>query len=476
MPMLNLLRASRRRVPVSNPDDDLAWAVSEFAPLHPRMERYKLYRNYYEGVHPVAYASDKWRNQFWRLFRHFSLNLCSSVVDVQADMLEIVGFTSSAATVGVAHATDPLDTSKPRAVVNDPLAADAWNAWERNGMDVLSDQVHRDAFLYGDGFLMAQPGDNGLALWPQQPHSMAVRYSQDVPPFIECAAKVWYQDNKTVRLNVYSLDAVRRWTAIVDEGVPLAPQQFSLLSIDPNPLEDRVPVFHFPNKAVGMYGTSELRDVLPVQDELNKIVMDMIVAMEFQAFRQRWVAGIELETDEGGRPIPPQHGPGEIFTFPSAEDIKVGEFAQGEIGPFIAAKNAAEADIARVSGIPLHYFFVTTGEAASGEALKTAEFRFARKAARHKRIFGRRWESVVAALASSPPQDFNAVWANLSPRSDAEQGVYLLQKKAMGVPNAQLQKELGYDDDQIAVFHEVVGETAPEHPSVSPAGGAGPVS
>ena len=34
---------------------------------------------------------------------------------------------------------------------------------------------------------------------------------------------------------------------------------------------------------------------MPVQDGLNKSVLDMLVAMEFSAFRQRWAAGIEVD-------------------------------------------------------------------------------------------------------------------------------------------------------------------------------------
>jgi hypothetical protein len=59
----------------------------------------------------------------------------------------------------------------------------------------------------------------------------------------------------------------------------------------PNPY-GVVPVFHFANNAdLGMTGRSELEAAMPVQDGLNKSVLDMLVAMEFSAYRQRWAAG-----------------------------------------------------------------------------------------------------------------------------------------------------------------------------------------
>ena len=59
-----------------------------------------------------------------------------------------------------------------------------------------------------------------------------------------------------------------------------------------------MPVFHFANNAdVGCHGLSELAAAIPIQDGLNKSILDMLVAMEFSAFRQRWVAGIEVDND-----------------------------------------------------------------------------------------------------------------------------------------------------------------------------------
>ncbi|MCV4684362.1 phage portal protein, partial [Escherichia coli] len=59
-----------------------------------------------------------------------------------------------------------------------------------------------------------------------------------------------------------------------------------------------IPVFHFANNpGIGNFGSSELEAVMPIQDGMNKAVLDMLVAMEVSAYRQRWAAGIEIQFD-----------------------------------------------------------------------------------------------------------------------------------------------------------------------------------
>jgi hypothetical protein len=51
-------------------------------------------------------------------------------------------------------------------------------------------------------------------------------------------------------------------------------------------------------------GQSDLKKVIPLQDAINKLATDMIVASEYAGFRQRWATGIEIPTDpETGQPL-----------------------------------------------------------------------------------------------------------------------------------------------------------------------------
>lgn len=455
--------------------EDLKWACDELKGSNKRIAAYRTYEKYYDGDHPLAFATRKFRSVFWGIFSKFADNLCESVVDIQAERLELVGFTSN---------SKGADTA----------GKDAWDRWEENDMDLVADEVHKDALLYGDGFTIV--GDDG-ELWAQEPCQMAVRYSEDTPGLIEVAAKIWPNADKTLNLNLYYSDHVEHYkTSRPLSGTTVIKPQLFAPDGDDTPTK-AMAVQHFPNRAYSAYGRSELAPVLPLQDALNKSVIDTIVAMEYQAFRQRWVTGVDVEIGDDGKPknVQAAHGPGEYNAFPG-ENVQVGEFGQMEVAGLMSVVDGFRAEVARVCGIPLHYFYVGSGGASeTGEALKTSETRFTRKGKRQQRAFGKGWENALAAAlvaagdvegSAAATLDLNAVWEPVTPRSDSEKLDVLIKKQAIGIPNNQLQKEAGYDDDQIeefakapppkAVAKTTEEEGSPNDPGTDPPGPAAPVS
>jgi hypothetical protein len=456
---------------------DLQWALDELAVQTIRLKAYQSYLDYYEGKHPLAFATDKYRTTFWRLFSRLSDNLCLSVVDVQTERLEIVGFTSNRARE--VEETDPEDEGTVIATrLVDPPAEEAWNLWEQQDLDLVADEAHRDAVMYGDGFLMA--GDDGR-LYPQEPRQMAVRYSSSRPGELEAGAKMWLETNDHWRVTVYLPGVVERWESINphQEGIPTPEREQSYRLLSRDAAAARVPIIHFANKKFSGYGASELEPVLPIQDALNKALCDLVVAMEYQAFKQRWITGVEVEIDpDTGQPkaFRADHGPGHFLAIPG-EDVDVGEFDAADMGPFLSVIRDLRGEIARVTGIPLHYFFVTSAESPSGEALKVGEMRFTKKTKKQQRLFGRQWERALAmsldlsdsAVEVDDELDLNAVWSDETPRSESEVMDVLSKKMAIGVPIEQLQKEAGYDDDQIASWAK---QRAANAPDVEPDDGA----
>src|SRR5213078_183591 len=112
---------------------------------------------------------------------------------------------------------------------------------------------------------------------------------------------------KFVRINLFCADRIEKYISrSKSEGsVPDAGEFTPLGDAVANPY-GIVPVFHFANNAdIGKPGRSELEAAIPIQDGLNKAVLDMLVAMEFTAFRQRWAAGIEIEYGEDGKAVSP---------------------------------------------------------------------------------------------------------------------------------------------------------------------------
>jgi hypothetical protein len=222
----------------------------------------------------------------------------------------------------------------------------------------------------------------------------------------------------------------------------------------PNPY-GVVPVFHFGNNAgIGEFGTSELTNIIPLQDGLNKSICDRLVAQEFIAYPQRWATGLEIDKDPTtGAPIPPFiPGVDRLWGVEDA-DVKFGEFAQARISEFIAGEVDWLHKIAAVSGIPLHYLVHQSGGWPSGESMKTAEARLIAKVMDRQLAFGNVWENALAfalRIARKPETALVALWSDPTPRNERDHAAMLTMKRAVGVSAKQVMREFGYSDEEIA--------------------------
>lgn len=428
--------------------------------------RYRIFENYYNGDHPLTFATDKFRDAFGYLFQAFADNLCPAVVDSLNDRLRITGFSSSNARTSTETITvdvpngEPIE--RPRVIVDDPASDEVTGIWRHNRMDLRAIEVTREAIKKGDSYVIVWPdGEGRVAIWPQKAQEMYVEYSSETPGVIEFASKCWAEwiDRKRyIRVNLFYPDHVEKYiTSNEAKALPEKSDSFVLYPDDPGGLNPygKVPVFHFANLAMYAPGISALKDAVPIQDALNKSVCDMLVAMEFAAFKQRYAIGVEVElNEETGKPekLPFQSGPGNIWTSPDS-DTKFGEFSETDLDKFLNVSEKFRAQIARVTGTPLHYFFITTGDFPSGEALKSAEGRFINKIEEAQTNFGNIWEDVVqfARYIETGSEDatFDCVWKSAAPKTEAEIADIATKKQAVGVSKSQNLKELGYDDDTI---------------------------
>jgi hypothetical protein len=471
---------------------DVSWALGQFRDDQ-RLARYKLAHSYYLGDHRLLFATARFRSVFGAMFQALADNLCPAVVDSVADRLELLAFTSTAA-------TQNEDTSgeAARLAVSDAPAAAAMRVWQENRMDLRATEVHREALLSGDGYALVWPDDVSQEplIWPQKSHEIAVRYSNEKPGELDLAAKMWRRPDSKLQMNLYYPDRIEKYESksTLRSGGNELPVSYSAAHFQPVgaldvPVPDsfepaaatvpnpfgRVPVFHFPNRRLYAYGISELLDVIPLQDALNKTICDMLVAQEFSAYRQRWVTGLEVEVDEStGRPKSPpfEHGADRIFAA-SDPETKFGEFQAADLTQFIEVQESFRSEIARVSGTPLHYLFITRGDFPSGEAMKSAEARFTRKLKDRQAAFGNVWEDVLAfALRITGDMDaetrLSAVWDDAAPTSEKDRAETLILKKNLGVSRSVLLRELGYTDQQIdLIMREQPGLPAQTTPTAA---------
>jgi hypothetical protein len=143
-------------------------------------------------------------------------------------------------------------------------------------------------------------------------------------------------------------------------------------------------------------------------------------------------------------------------------------------------QESLRSEIARVSGVPLHYLFITRGDFPSGEAMKSAEARFSRKFMDRQGGFGSAWEDALEfalrieadRLPASQVDELEISigWESATPRSEEELARTMVLKRTGGVSRRQRLKEWGYTDD---VIEEMLTEE-PDEPPPAPEATASP--
>lgn len=391
--------------------------------------RYTKPERYYRGQHDLAYATEKFENAFGSLFREFAMNLCPAVCDAVRDKLRITGFKVQSS--GVQSSSFSLSCSDHQPLPPEPHAeASTLNIWHRNRMQLRSGEVHREALVSGDAYAIVWPDDEGkAAIYPNRAASVSVVYDEDRPGRIIRAAKFWRTADKHTRLNLFYPDRIERYiTAKPGEAtlpdhrdfVPFVQSSgvqsssFSLPADDLQASRQRkhaeaytlnnpfgiVPVFHFANNAdLGAFGRSELESAIPVQDGLNKSVLDMLVAMEYSAYRQRWASGIEIDLDNEGNLIAPFKAGVDHLWVTQNPEARFGDFGTANLDQFLKVKDSFRIDMASVTGTPMYYLLPHTRGFPSGEAILRAESRFIAKVRDRQFAFGQTWSDIMQFAA-----------------------------------------------------------------------------
>lgn len=485
--------------------------------LRLRQPIYNHYANYYDGNHDLRISVEKMRNTFGYLFCTFADNLMPTVVDSMAERLEVTGFDLKSQKNNDRQVMLPLN---PHTLPNSPnydanntqngnnggnnnngngssrnganrnngansngvefetldlpqqqktIADKAWDLWDTCRMQEVQIQVYLETLISGDSYVVVwpnpkQPGK--VCVHPQKASEFYMEEDRENPGMPLYAAKVW-REKKRIRVTLYFDDRIEKYISIEGRKDPKRDTDFEhYIAVTngetedwplPNPYK-RVPAFKFSNKSrMGGMGKSELKDVIPLQDALNKALMDLMVAMEFAALQQRWATGIEVQKD----PVTGESKSGfesgmDKLWYSSAPDAHFGEFAAADLNAFIQVHDSLRLEIARISRTPLHYFTIQTGNAPSGAALRTIEKPLVAKCETAQVALGDTWEDVtefmlfVAGDSSNTNQSqLEAIWKPARSEDEKEDLETAVLKESLGVSEMQLQRELGYSNQQI---------------------------
>lgn len=425
--------------------DDIAWALAQFAD---RRARYALYHAYLDGEHRLTFATKGYREAFRALLAGLRCNLCPRVVHALTDRLKIVGF-----------APHDTETAAPQPGAADPPeVAAARMLWQDMRLARHENRVYTEAVATGDAYLLIWPDPTDAArpiAYPQRADQMVVRYDDERPDLPIFAAKLW-REAKRFYLSLYYADRIEKYVTISDgDMVPTKATAFEPRQVAgeawpvPNPY-GRVPVFHYAFEGgIGECGKAELRDIIPLQDALNKALADLVVASEFGAFPMKWATGVAADADEEEAI---KTAIDRLLTVASPE-AHLGSFAPTDLQNYTRAIDEFFGLAAKIKGIPLHTLLMS-GDFPSGESLKTAEAPLVARAQDTQIDFGDVWEEALAfailVATGTADAQLTAVWAPAESRAEKDHTeTVAIRRERIGISQRQAWRELDYSEDEI---------------------------
>lgn len=417
------------------PRTDIQAAITEIRKYH---DERKTLSNYYDGIHSLTYATEKFKNAFGKTLQAFRDNLCPIIVDSFSDRMEIINFAGDDAAVDI--------------------GTDAWALWQNSQMELVSNLTHTEALKTGSAFIIVWPDKTGKAKFYLQ-NSLNCAVIEDAeteePVF---GAKMWVRDDGKYQLNLYYPNIIEKYETSkkIDEKQTIELKDTAFVEM-PSDGESNanpygvVPMFKFETNPV-------LTDAIPLQDALNKTLCDKLVAMEFAAYPQRYATGLEVPQNEvTGKPELPFKAGVDRLWFTGDKDTKFGQFEAAKLEEFLKVADSYRLEMARVTGTPLHFFAIQVGTAISGEALKTLEARFTKRVNRTNLSFGPTWARVIQLglqIDKKPvPDNLTTQWQSPEQRSELDFVTTLGLKRAnLDIPVETLQEEYGYTEEEIAGF------------------------
>ncbi len=417
------------------------WASVQTA----RGDLVRLFREYYDGQHRLKLTTEmKKMMQIAddRLDR-YNVNYCKMVVDKLGDRLV-------------------LDT-----VENSSDKAQAWaeDIQQANRMDALQIAVHEAVLRDGETFVMVEYQDGvGIRLCRE----LAWDGACGILPVYDgrgetlvAAAKVWL-DGDVTRVNIYYPNSIEKYVG--SEGELTLKETVDTTRLGKAP---GVPLVPFRNQG-GC--NSELVNVVPPQDSLNRTVISMVMSGELTAFSILFAKGWKPPSgitpgmvmhsmvegsDENG------NATGKAIVTDNPEEAKayatlnqsygLERIEGGSLAELIGQAEFLIDQIATVSSTPIPAQM--GGANSSGEALKQREISLLGKARRAQVQIGNSWEDVFAlahlveslyATNRPPAADaWYARWKTAQIRNDAD-----IRE------TAKLLQEWGYEREALRVLSQ----------------------
>lgn len=344
-----------------------------FTALHAKQRPFDLLFNYYEGDQPLSYMnSSRMKKIFAGLDGYFAQNWCSVVIDAVRDRINL------------------------RSIEVKGEGGKKWKEiWDGSQLALESDEVHEAELITGESFIICwrDGEDKEMEAYYNDPRLCVVFYDPQFPRKKTFAAKWYVDDDYRMRLTLYYPERLEYYISKGKAKSATSWKHFE--EMDPptaaNPFNE-VPVFHFrKSKKI----RSDLKNTIPIQNAVNKLVADMMVAAEFGAFKQRYVIS---NADTQGKL---KNSPDEIWDLPAgdgtSQQTQAGQFDATPLDNYLQGIEKQVVAISSITRTPKHYFF-QLGSNVSGEALIAMESSLNKKAQDRIDRYLPEWKNVTLFL------------------------------------------------------------------------------
>lgn len=409
--------------------------------------RFAELERYHEGAQRLAWISPESRKALGNRLSRMASNIPRLAVSSLTERLRIVGF------------------SDPR----------AWDLFTGSDLDQLASEAMADALLYGTGYVLVWSKDGRPVASVESPRQCAV-IRDPADRSVTAGVKRYAGKSIGTHVYVYLPDRVEHWHHTSQTPSPSA--GFTLLETLDNPL-GAVPLVPIGN------GGSEIHDLMPLVDALNKLLVDMMTASEAAGKPRRYIAGLELiereRLDGDGNPVLDGDGEPIIDMVSPIDDVntiqtmisessetKFGQLPASDLSGFKEGVQVIISQIAAVSALPAHYLNpLSSSQVPSADGLRASEASLTARAEQKQLLFGRAFEMVGRLLiavdtnADATTIPLRVTWASAATRSEAQEADATVKLFQAGLLSRRVAlARLGFAEDEIEAELDAIDHDA----------------
>jgi hypothetical protein len=397
-----------------------------------RQRRLTLLDDWYRGVPPLPAGQEAAADAFHAFLRESQSNFAELIIEAPQERMTPVGIRTSA---------DSDETGD----------ADAWRIWQRAGLAAAAPEVHRTFLRCGEAYVIVGEVDGDTrvpVITAEEPEQVITEHDPVQERRVLAGLKV-YKDDLLGRTVAHLYLPGRVYCALGPQTsqVVTATVAFDVRSWEWD--EERggedgtllkcgpvVPVVRFRNRR----GLGEFETHLPLLKRINRTILQRMIVVVLQAFKQRAAIGLPLR-DEQGKVIDYtglfSAAPDAMWQLPQGAEMW--ESSNVDISPILSSVRDDVRHLAAVTRTPLHYL-EPGGENQSAEGAALAREGLVFKVEDRRILAGAAWSQVMS-LAFRWMQDDRAdldalelLWAPAERYSLGEKASASAQAVTGGVP------------------------------------------